>query len=61
MESNPQMTKKQSVEMVDRCICRYPTREDTDPEFWNPRFIPTPESQKQETLIDDRRTRKRKS
>lgn len=52
MESNLHLTLEEKLGMVDRC--KYPTRQDTDSEFWNPRFLPTPESQKQETLIDDR-------
>lgn len=52
MESNPHLTMTAKLGMIDRC--KYPVRQDTDPEYWNPRFNPTPESQKQETLIDDR-------
>lgn len=62
MESNPGLTIKDKLAMIETCIIRYPVRQDTDSEYWNPRFLPTPESQKQETLIDDRwATRKRKS
>lgn len=61
MTSNPLLTMKEKLGMIDRCV-RYAKKPDTDPEFWNPRFLPTPESQKQETLIDDRwATRKKKS
>ncbi|KAJ6648086.1 hypothetical protein Bhyg_03311 [Pseudolycoriella hygida] len=59
MSSNPHLSICAKLNMVDKC--KYSVRPDTDPEFWNPRFLPTPESQKQETLIDDRwTTRKRK-
>ncbi|XP_037031035.1 uncharacterized protein LOC119070689 [Bradysia coprophila] len=61
MDSNPRLKLSEKLKMVDTCIQRYPVREDTDPEFWNPRFVPTPESQKQETLIDDRWSRRKKS
>lgn len=60
MESRPLMTIHQKIDMIERCVRKNPIRQDTDPEFWNPRFNPTPESQKQETLIDDRWTRERK-
>lgn len=60
MESNPRLTIAQKLDMIDRC--KVSLTPDTDPEYWNPRFLPTPESQKQETLIDDRwKARKRKS
>ncbi len=52
---------EQKLGMVNRCMNRRkPTRNDTDSEFWNPRMVNTPESQKQETLIDDRWTTRRK-
>lgn len=54
MDSNPALTIAEKMGIVERCNRRYPMRQDTDPEFWNPRFVDTPESQKQKTLIDDR-------
>lgn len=53
MESNPHLTMEHRLGMIDRCQT-HAIRPDTDSEYWNPRFLPTPESQKQETLIDDR-------